>query len=250
MAQDEKTLPQRAAGVAVIQGGKLTKIVSVATYKTYRAMRKDPTICMARQLLMAPILASAWSIQEKEDAPEGARDFIDDQMSAVRLHLLGTAMRGCLDFGWQAYEKVFGVDQDGRIVIKKLKPLIQDFTDIIVDQYTGAFAGLKQNLIDLEAPECLLLYIDAEGTDWYGQSVMENARLTYNMWNETNLGAERYDQKIAGSHWVIHYPEGPSLVDGKEVDNLQVAKDVISTLESSGAVVVPRRSGDTSDDFG
>lgn len=248
MVQPEKTLPQRVASVSVIFGGKLVKSTTLATYKTYRLMRKDPTIGMARQLLMAPILASGWSVLAEEDAPEGAKEFINAQVTKIHLNLLSSALQGCIDFGWQAYEKVFEVGLDGRIGIKKLKPLIHDFTDIMVDENTGAFAGLQQKELRLQVEESLLLYIDPEGTDWYGQSVMESARLAYNKWNATDEGAERYDQKIAGSHWVVHYPPGVSQVEGTDVDNLKVAKDIVDTLESSGAIIVPRVVAEFVDD--
>jgi len=222
---------------------------SITAYSTLRTMRRDPTIALARWLVVAPILASGWSVEAEEDAPEGSKDFINEQMQPLRLHLLKTGMYGCLDFGWQPYEKVFKVGADGRVVIRKLKPLLQDTTSILIDTKTGAYVGLKNNMVPLKTAETLLLYIDVEGTDWYGQSLLENVNDPYTKWNSVNEAADRYDRKVAGSHWVVHYPQGTSNVNGTETDNFKVAQDLLQTLESSGAIAVPRQLQDVIDDL-
>jgi hypothetical protein len=217
-------------------------------------MRFDPTIRLARDLAMAPVLASQWSVEATDDAPPGALTFIDAQIKPLRLHILRTAMTGCIDFGWQAFEKVFEIGRDGLYAIRKLKPLLQDITEILVDEKTGAFAGLRQSpqnyynmadagangQIDLGIQECLLIAIDVEGTNWYGQSIMEVARKAFDQWNTVEAAADRYDRKVAGAHWVIHYPPGESNVDGVTTDNFEVARRFLNTLESSGSIAVPR----------
>jgi hypothetical protein len=69
---------------------------------------------------------------------------------------------------------------------------------------------------------------------------MAVAETAYDQWIACNEGAARYDKKLAGSHWVIHYPLGTSLVGGVETDNFTIAQTIISRLESSGAIAVPR----------
>lgn len=246
----EKTSPQILTSLFGMD--ELPKMVSGSTYNTYRKMRRDPTIALARWLIAAPILASDWSFEEKNDAPEEARDFIDEQLSPLQMHLMKTGLYGCIDFGWQPYEKVWELNEEGRVVVRKVKPLLQDLTTIRVDVKTGAYAGLRQGKdnLDMRVEETLLYYFDVEGTDWYGQSLMENIReVPYDGWNTINKAADRYDRKIAGSHWVIYYPIGTSTIDGQKVDNFQVAKRLLNTLEASGAIAVPKQIDEIIDEL-
>lgn len=221
-------------------------------YRAIRAMRRDPTINLARILSIAPILSAGWSYEETDDAPEGARDYIEKEIEPFRLDLIQTGMMNCLDFGWQSYEKVLHYsEEDHEIHIKKLKPLLPDLTHIRVDQLTGEFIGLQQfqnfasiernAIINLDLDQSLLYYIDHEGTNWYGNSVMRIAEMPHRFSSITNRAAMRYDLKIAGSHWVVSYPIGTSPYGpGKiETDNFLIAQDIIRTLEASGAVAIP-----------
>jgi hypothetical protein len=219
-----------------------------------REMRKHPTIRLARSLSAAPVLVAQWSIESTDKAPEGTKDFIGEVMMPLRTHLLKYIFAGCSDWGWAPFEKVFRVNELGYTIVDKIKPLLQDFTDILVDLETGAFAGFRQfnrhgDRIDLTIPESLLINMDMEGTDWYGDSVMEAVEPTYDKWKETDAGATRYNKKMAGAHWVIHYPPGTSNVDGVETDNFTVAKRVLQQLESAGSVAVPKSVSGTLDDL-
>jgi hypothetical protein len=62
----------------------------------------------------------------------------------------------------------------------------------------------------------------------------------YDGWNAVNDTADKYDKKIAGSHWVIQYPVGSTEFNGESVDNFIIAQNLIQSLESSGAIAVPR----------
>jgi hypothetical protein len=242
----EQTGPQVAA-IPWLTSGELShqegRTSQTLTAAKVRQMRRDPTISLARELSMAPILSSEWSVEAEEEAPEGAKEFIQQELLPLRIHVVKTGLSGWIDWGWQPYEKIFGDAKDGRIGLKKLKPLLQDFTTILVDNKTGAYAGLKQSIVGtpviLGVPESLLLSFDVEGTDWRGQSIMEKAELTYDAWLKIESAANRYDQKVAGSHWVVHYPRGTSKVNGVDTDNFTVAKQLLNTLEASGGIAVP-----------
>jgi hypothetical protein len=57
------------------------------------------------------------------------------------------------------------------------------------------------------------------------------------------LAADRYDTKIAGSHWVIHYPVGSSPYNNSDTDvnNYDIAVDILNKLVASGKIVIPRK---------
>lgn len=248
-AQRELTLPQ----VATLPGddGILPRVSTGATYKYYRDMRRDPTIALAVPLMHAIIQASPWSVEATENAPEGAKEFIDGLLQPIRLHILSHVLQGNTTFGWQPFEKVFSQDNLGRIVIHKLKPLLQDITNILVDSETGAFAGLQQTtdpVVTLETEDCLLITIDVEGTNWYGWPLMENVRAPYNQWLEVEKAAMRYDKKIAGASIVIKYPRGFSNLNGVPEENASIAKSVLNNFQASGGVILPSSSKETLED--
>lgn len=252
----EKTPPQVLMTVGV--EGELSKPVGQTTsaYRKFREMRRDPTIALARALSVSPILMSHWSIESNPGASEDAKAFISRIMLPMRMHVLRTAMFGCVDFGWQPYEKVFKVNEQAEVVLVKLKPLLQDVTDILVCKDTGDFRGVRQcsalnpnadETVELSTEESIVLSIDVEGTNWYGDALMRVAEKPYDQAVEVEKSAGRYDRKIAGAHWVVYYPAGTSKVDGADLDNSEVARRILSRLESSGSIAVPRSVSEVMD---
>jgi hypothetical protein len=193
-------------------------------------------------LAVTPILAAEWVIEADEDAPSDAREFIDEQFMEKRQPLLQPALlHGYVDFGFQPFEKVFEATTEGRVGLRKIKPLIQDHTKIQVDDQTGAFEGFRQGGEALAVEYCLLYSFGVEGTNWGGQPLLENIRETWWDWKQANDGAVRYDRKVAGSHFVVHFPKGVSEdITGQEVDNSEIANTILASLESSGGIAIPR----------
>jgi len=215
-------------------------------YTKVRLMRRDPTIALVRALIVSGPLSAGWSIQSTKEAPKGALEFIQGELSPIRFHLVKTSLLGCTDFGWQPFEKVFVHRADGSTGIGKLKPLIHDDTQIRVIKKSGRFNGFYQrqikqyNEVFLSRRKSLLYNFDVEGTNWYGNATMRNVEGPYDRGLILNDSSQRYDEKIAGSHWVIHYPIGTSEVNGKETDNYDIALSIESRLKASGVIIVPR----------
>lgn len=248
----ERTPPQVHGSYGEIYTGELPNALQ-RNYATYREMRRDPTIAFVRMLSVAPLVTAGWGYEVKPGAPKLAGELIERMLEQHRMKLLKAALEGYVDYGWQPWEVVFGTDEDAHIVVEKFKPLLQERTWINVMPETGEFIGLEQRTpygdLYLSKAQCLVVALDVEGTDWYGTALMENARDPYNKWAVVEAAAARYDKKIAGSHWVIHYPMGRSTYDGVEgVDNFEVAKKLLASLQSSGAVVVPTKLKPYTDD--
>lgn len=227
--------------------GKLPKRMPVTDwYNKVRAMRTDPTISLVRSLMVAPALLGSWSVETAEEAPEGAKELIEDTLFPLRTNIVRQSLQFCVDFGWAAFEKVFDRNDDGQIYLRRLKHLLPDLTEIIVDPATGDFRGFFQQSqstggdIIIELPECFLHSLDVEGTGWYGSSLMVNVNEAYDWWRDCNAANARFDKKIAGAHWVVHYPRGTSLYNGIETGNDVIANDILTSLQSSGMIAVPR----------
>lgn len=222
-----------------------------ATYETYRRIRRQPTVALARALTIAPVVASEWSVEADDDADDTWVKFIKDQVVKHRELLIRTALEAECDYGWSPWEMVLeNAEYDGstRIVVKKFKPLLVDITDILIVAEDGEFDGFRQpppygkvDYAEVPLANALLVNFNVEGNNWYGQPLLENIRSTYHDWNDANAGAKRYDKKIAGSIWVVYYPPGKSKLAGVETANETIAQNILNALESSGSVAIPRR---------
>lgn len=222
-------------------------------YKVYRDMRLDSTIWMARGLSTLPFVDAGWSVEATSGAPDGAKDLIRNMFEPLRQRFVKTALEGCCDYGYAAFEKIFTVSDDHYITLKALKPLLQTLTDILVDPVTGEFEGFRQTSLygapqenTVERENALLINIDVEGTDWYGMPLMAVAREAYEAYLVAEEKASRYDAKMAGSFWRVGYPPGVTPVAWDEngnptehKDNFLIAKELVNTLAQSGAVAHP-----------
>ena len=211
-----------------------------ATYATYRQIRKLATIAMARELKVAPVLASEWTIDADEDAPEEWKTLIEKTFFPLRdEYMAATLYYGDVDFGYQCFEKVIE-PKDGYLKITRFKPLLHDITEICIG-HKGGFIGVRQLGKDLGLANSVHVGFRVEGSYLYGIPLLENVRQAYNWWIDCNEGARRYDRKIAGAHIVVEYPVGTSTDRyGKEVENADLARTVLDSLEAAGGVAVPR----------
>lgn len=226
----------------------------IGTYTQLRAVRKDPTVQLARALLVSCVQAGSWSIKADDDVSEDIVDFMQHILRLRDDFLYNVISFGKVDFGWQGFEKIFNI-VDNRIEIEVLKPLLHDMTHIMVTKH-GRFAGYRQRSmawgglnstasggpaypIDLLVEKCLHTAFGVEAGNYYGMPLLENIRSTCDDWDDCNAGAKRYDLKLAGTHWVVKYPPGTGTVDGETIDNGEIAALILTALESSGSVSIP-----------
>ncbi len=239
----ELTGPQKVSLVTQYPGTMTRDTTNAGTYANYRDLSKDPTVSLGRGLLVAGILAGSWSVESDEDASEQAVDMVRGLLP-IRENVMRNAVTfGRVDFGWQGFEKIFAI-KDGRLVLERLKPLLQDITTILVDVH-GNLSGYRQtdtrysSTVDVPLEKILHIVFGAGPGDLYGLPLLENIRATQTSYDECDAGAKRYDEKIAGSHWVIKYPPGTSVVEGESVNNGEVASQMLALLQSSGSVAIP-----------
>lgn len=256
----EKTAEQ----VLVTSGvdGQLAKALPRRWERKVRDMRRDPTIGIVRDLYQAPIFAADWTVTADNPRYEDAVEMINRTVMPFRDHILAHTIRGLLDFGWQAFEKVYGFSEEGWVKLIKLKPLLQDITTILVD-LRGDIKGVR-NLptylssvnsinngpwVDLTRDECVVISRDVEGTNWYGEPLSRRAENPYDSWNACERSAQRYDNKIAGAQWVVYYPIGRTMYNGAMTDNFVIAMAILDAIESSGKMAIPRKALDQVEDL-
>ncbi len=222
------------------------------TYMNYdwprrmRKMRRDPTIKLVRLACIAPAMMTSWAVEADSNVPDEVVKFVEEDFKHHRAHIIQTGIGGLIDFGWAPYEKLFEL-YEGRIRYKRFKPLLQDITYCTIFN-NGCFSGFqqeknvyhkKESRVTLDS--ALLLNHNVEGTNHYGEPDMICAEEAYKDKMLVSQAATRYDQKIAGAHWIVHYPIGKSPRGGKMVDNYDIALEILSSLESSGRMAIPRK---------
>ncbi len=210
------------------------------TYQTYRLMRTNPTIALARAIAHGPIRSASYSVEGDDGVSDDIVNFITSEIKVHWDELIRNILYA-LDYGWSPFEKVWAMNEDGQFVYRKLKPLLVDKTMIRCDNQTGNFEGLKNASIDLPKERSYIFSYDMEAGNWYGRSRHENIRLTaWNQWDNVSIRSGQYMTKIAGIIPVIEYPLGNSEdADGKIVDNFTLAKSVLDNLGKGSGVAMP-----------
>ena len=229
-----------ASGLGPLGGPASLAPRLAAGYETYRRMRRDPTIALARALAVAPVVAGKWTVQADADVPQEVRAWIDKQFLTVREPLLETILKhGYVDFGHQGFELIWGLDANGRQCVVRFKPLLPDITEILIDAH-GGLAGLRQKNVELTGTRAMLVSFGGEGSNFYGEPLLENVREAWNDWRKANEVAARYDRKIAGAYLVLHYPSFGQGIDqnGAKLDNVYLAQRILDKLEAASGVAI------------
>lgn len=225
---------------AQLAGFSNIQALNRGTYNTYRKMRKNPTIALARSVATAPIRTSSYVVKAKDDAKDEQIDFITEQVNKWWYDLVTQSIYA-LDYGWMPFEKVWDLDKQARLVYKKLKPLLVDITSIVVDKDTGGFNGLKQKGVELGPEKCFVYTYDGEAGNLYGRSRHENIRESaYVYWQGVADRSAAYSKKIAGIIPMVQYPEGETEDEAGTVrPNHELAKKVLEKLGTGNGVAMP-----------
>lgn len=222
--------------VYIGQSGKVIAPRLPASLTTYRTIRKHPTIALARRLATAPILRASWGVEGEADDVTMA--IAKQVTTSLRSAYIRHALYNLYDYGYVGFEQYL-TDNEQLV----LKPLLADYTQVRIDDM-GEFAGIQVGAalgvsgagVQLEPEECVFIGMEAEAGSFYGEGMLEVARLSFNEWTTTNEGASRYDSKVAGTRLQLHFPSGKSTIGGVEKDNYDIAQDALAAFESSGTV--------------
>lgn len=213
---------------------------SPATYQTYRQMRCNPTIAIARAALFAPVKANKWTYEAKDGTPDDRVRFIQEQFDTLKARLVIDILRA-VEYGWQPFERVYGLNDDGMCVYTRAKALLPDESEPLVDKDTGALVGVRNGEARLSLQKAAVLTYDQEGDDPYGRSIYENIREdAWWPWRDAAGKLAQYYTKGAGVVPLIRYPAGKGQnADGVEVDNSENAANVLRTLGMGMGVTMP-----------
>lgn len=208
-----------------------------ATIQTWRKMRANPTVAIARIASGAPVRANQWSYEADDGISPDAVAVVQRSIDRLRVSIVKHALTA-LDYGFAAFETTWQVDS-GSLVPWSLRPLLPDTTEAIVDE-CGQVVGAEHQAIPITAANLLWFSYDGEADAPYGRSRHENIRSVWSAWTDTLARLGKYTTKTSGVIPMIQYPEGKSRdATGSEVDNFELAKKVLSNLSLGAGVAMP-----------
>lgn len=210
------------------------------TFNTYRLMRRNPTIALARAIARAPLKAAEWTYQKRDDdVPDEWVSFIKGALNPLRRSFISDTLRA-LDNGFQAFEKVFEI-RKGRLTYQKLKPLLPDNTQPLIDEQTGQFRGARNFGVTLPCEKVFWFANDSEAGNFFGEPRSENVRSEWSAWEVTLAKMGRYVERSSGAIPMVEYPIGDSQDEnGDEQSNFDIATKVLSSLGQGLGVTMPK----------
>jgi hypothetical protein len=214
-------------------------------FKTWREMKKHPTVALARMVSTAPIRTAEIGVECEDGTDEEQVEFIKGIVKDLWHDFINSALLGC-DYGYSPFEVIYE-SSEGQIAPVRLKPLLVDITEILVDK-AGNFSGLKNGgkglegtgAVELEVSQSFLWTHDEEAGMLYGRSLLENIRSAWKNWMDTALKSATYFARVAGATPVIKYPDGESKdAGGADRPNFEIAKTLVESLEKARGIYLP-----------
>ena len=160
--------------------------------RDYREMMKDPTVEGLFNIVTMPILASEYQIVA-EDENENAKI----QADFVRKNLFESSFKGgietpfdlfldeamlALTDGFAVWEKVYRLNKDGKLEIKKLA--LRDSLSVELEAEKGEYIGVKQTLedggvVEIPAYKTFLFTHNKKFNRLYGRSILNSLYKNY-----------------------------------------------------------------------
>jgi hypothetical protein len=226
---------------------------TTGSFQTYRKMRSNPTIAMARLIATAPIRTADWSVDADEEVPEDRINFVQKLCEKLWHNLINDLMTA-LDFGFAPFEIVWKTDDSGegaKFTIERIKPLLVDITQPRITLDTGRLAGIENLDVVLPLNQTLWYAYDTEAGNLYGRSRHENIRDTaWKEWVEIDGRASLYNRRVAGAVPMIEYPDGESTdKSGATRSHWDIARQLLSELEKCRGIAMPNVLAPYVDDF-
>jgi hypothetical protein len=224
---------------------------AAGTYQTYRQISANPTNALARSIVGAPIVANTWQWKKsRDDVPDEWVDFARQVLNPLRQGIVRDALRA-LEFGWAGFEKIWQIE-NGRRVLRRLKPLLWDCTDILVDDYGNPGGLLNRppgtSPVVLRAGKYFLYTYDGEAANPYGRSRHENIRQAWSENEQIRQRLAQYMKKVSGIVVQLHYPEGTSRdAAGAERPNQWLGQQVLDSVSAGRSVMFPNGFASSND---
>lgn len=233
---------------------------------TYEQMRKSDAQVFATLLACElPIRSTEWSIEpgtnaagEIDDKCKEIADFVEYNLFEALENTFDDLLREILTmlpFGFSVFEKVYGLDQNGQIILKKLgyrkqatiykwqtdkgEPGIVQLVPSNTDDATEM--SQKNNNISIPMQKLLIFSFRKEGKNYEGASILRSA---YKHWYIKDklykFDAVRHERQSVGIP-IIYMPKNASDTDKSEAQ--RIVRNVRSTEQTGIVMPGPKDEG-------
>jgi len=207
--------------------------------QTYKKMENDAGVIAPLTIVKAPIHSVEWDIEcENSDI----REFVKKALKRIWNKFVSDSLLA-LNFGFQAFEKIFERNGDG-IVYKKLLPFDPEYITL-KEEKDGSFGGIELQMFEGEnvqlPPEKSFVFThDKRWDNDYGRSRLRPA---YRYWfiDRYYYDFENVFMETLSCPPTIGYaPPGKTKTeDGREVDNLETMLQTVKDIRSGGSAALP-----------
>lgn len=203
----------------------------IRTY--YDMKRADGQVRSSLRLFKTPVMAARWFMEPASDSPldQSISKFVEEnlfeRLSTPWHRVLEDALLMC-DYGYMPLEKVFDIDDDGKIYLKKLAPRHPlDIQEWVYDS-NGGPDGLVMdateangfNGIFIPISKMVVFVLEQEGGDMRGISILRSAYKHYyykdTLYKIDAIQKERHGIGVP----VIKIPAGASAADKSLAEEL------------------------------
>jgi hypothetical protein len=251
-----ETAPQTYQGQAA---GILTKYFDPTgsqciSESLLKCIAYNDTVRMGIQLILGITSKSSWKIKANEFSPhyekftkpqiDTIQDYLQQNLDKFRDILLNTGLKNQIIYGWQVFERILEWNADAQMtLVKDLKPILQEYTEILVNP-NGDFAGIRNippygKMAEIPKSELLLFNIDVIGQNWYGTSMLVSAADPFLELCKIQALSTLLIERLAKRSGYIKFPVGSTMINGEEVDNADLALDILLGFAKAGYVAIP-----------
>lgn len=178
------------------------------TVETIIEALRDPVISNCHAYIAGPICAGKANLVATDEAPEGAKEWIEKATKPLLPRYLKDAV-WCIPFGWAGWQKEFE-RRDGDFYVK-LHACRQEWSGVLYHKETGAHIGLRWDGTDIFGRRQFIITHNPRGSkDYLGRSRIENVQKAIDDWIAENDQTAKLANKASGMLFRQGYPPGPN----------------------------------------
>ncbi len=213
------------------------------SYRDFMKMEDDGQIKAVLTVVKAPLINARWKILCPKS--KKIQQFTTELLEPIWLDLI-TSLLNAINFGFQAFEKVYKTNNEGFMIFKKFIDVHPDTIDLHLTKefdFDGFGQSTSKGIVRVPKEKAALFNIDQRFNNPYGRSRLRSAyfywfidQYTYDF---ENIYLERYAQPIL----LGKAPTGrtPTSATASE-DNISLMAGIIKQIKNSSAAVIPSDS--------
>lgn len=238
--QEVGTAAATSTGASILFNGEVINTDKVTVADLVKMRKEDGTASALYNIMTLPIMANPWDIEADPEDVDGVQaKFIKEAFSRPSYRggmstpfslVIADALRAVLE-GYRLFEKVYAINDDGKIVYRKIASRDNSTISILMDDRGGfngakqqAYIGGKFDTVTIPRDRCFLFTFGKEKNWLTGESAFSAAYYHYDKKHRAYYLAHQALQQFAIPPKVGIAPSG--------VKNQQDIDDAVAVLDN------------------